>query len=31
MDSVRYRKKLDIAGIAKAMGLTSFVVENPVR
>jgi acetolactate synthase-1/2/3 large subunit len=29
MDAVRYRKKLDIAGIARAMGLTAFVVERP--
>ena len=29
MDSVRYRKNLDIAGIASAMGLLSFVVEKP--
>lgn len=29
MDSVKYRKKLDIAGIASAMGLASFVVEKP--
>jgi len=29
MDSVRYRKELDIAGIASAMGLLSFVVERP--
>ncbi len=29
MNSVRYRKKLDIAGMAGAMGLTAFVVEKP--
>ncbi|MBD3277281.1 MAG: hypothetical protein GF388_03190 [Candidatus Aegiribacteria sp.] len=29
MESVKYRKKLDIAGIASAMGLASFVVEKP--
>lgn len=29
MDSVRYRKKLDIAGIASAMGLASFIVDGP--
>jgi acetolactate synthase-1/2/3 large subunit len=29
MDAVRYRKKLDIAGIAGAMGLTTFVVDRP--
>ncbi len=29
MDSVRYRKKLDIAGMASAMGLLSFLVEKP--
>ena len=29
MDSVRYRKKLNIAGIAESMGLASFIVEKP--
>lgn len=29
MEAVRYKKKLDIAGIARAMGLATFIVEKP--